>query len=362
LQNIFINNFPFSKAAAEHLKKLDIDIKTLPTQFPTSFNEAFKRLNNLIDGSIIPDKVDTSLTSSEVLIYAIIRVFIELINEDFLRNRFAEAFSKRTEKILQSESPKTIKNLAINTFNWDLAEEIHVSARTYEWKLQFNDFLEVAPDLMANDWKLINQEMHDGWVFLTKEKLIRIIAEKTKFYIAKRKIAREEIPKLPESYESYLNELKTKVNTIKTDLASQRVYSDEIKKSAYPPCLNFILKKAEKGENLAHPERLFLTFFLLNIETSIDDVLNVFKTQPDFNEEITRYQVEFAAGKRGSGTKYTSFGCPKLISYGLCQKRSDPEKWCQNGRVFKKTLKNPLQYYRAKAYLLDKEQKKMNKT
>ncbi|MFX1293775.1 MAG: hypothetical protein ACFFD2_02780 [Promethearchaeota archaeon] len=358
MQNIFANNFPFSRAAAEHLQKLDIDIQTLPKHFPSSLKEAYQRLWTLIDKNIIPEKVDTSLSSSEVLIYAIIRVFIELLDDDFLRNRFAEAYSKRTEKILLSEGIKTIKNLAYNTYNWELIEEIHVATRRYNWKLKFHNFLEVAPNLMASDWKLINQDMHNGWVFLTKEKLIRILAEKTKIYIIKRKIPREKIPNLPESYDPYLDELKIKLNALRKNLNSQRVYSDEIKKNAYPPCVIFILKKAGKGENLAHPERLFLTFFLLNIGTSIDDVLDVFKTQPDFNEEITRYQVEFAAGKRGSGTKYTSLGCPKLISYGLCKKEIDPMEWCINGKVFKKLLKNPLQYYRGKTYLLKNEQEK----
>ena len=358
MQNIFINSFPFSKKAAEHLKELDIDIRTLPTDFPTSFKEAYERILNLIESNTLPEKVDTSLTSPEVLIYAIMRVFIEVLDEDLLRNRFAEAYSKRTEKLLLSESSKTLIKLASNTFNWELIEKNHIAARTYDWKLRFNNFLEVAPSLMANDWKLINQDVHNGWISLTKEKIIRLLAENAKFYILKRKISRGELPKLPESYDSYLNELKLKIGVLKKNFESQRFYSNEVMKSAYPPCIQFVLKKAEKGENLAHTERLFLTFFLLNIGTPIPDVLDVFKNQPDFKEDMTRYQVEFAAGKRGGGTAYTSYGCAKLISYGLCKKELDPTQWCINGKVFKKILKNPLQYYRGKAYLLNLEQKK----
>jgi len=360
LQNIFIHNFPFSKEAAEHLQNLDIDIRKLPLEYPTSFKEAFNRLIELIKKNLLSEQIDTSLTSSEVLIYAILRVFIEVLDDDFLRNRFAEAFSKRTEKILFSESSKTLKKLASKTFNWNIIEESHIAARTYDWKLSYYNFLEVAPKLMANDWKLINQIMDKGWVSLTKEKLIRILAEKTKIYIISRKISREEIPKLPEDYDSYLNELKLNLSALKKDFISQKVYSDEVMKQAHPPCINFVLNKAKKGENLAHTERLFLTFFLLNIGTSLSDILDVFKASPDFKEDLTRYQIEFAAGKRGSGTTYTSFGCPKLISYGLCKRELDPMDWCMNGKVFKKLLKNPLQYYRGKIFLLNRDQNKKN--
>jgi DNA primase large subunit len=357
LQNIFINYFPFSKLAAEYLQKVDIDIRTLPTSFPNPFKEAYERLLDLIDKNIIPEEVDTSPTSSEVIIYAIMRVFIEILNEDLLRNRFAEAYSKRTGTILLSKKDSSsVLKLASSTFEWELKEEVHIGTRTYNWMLRFINFLEVAPRFMANDWKLINQDVQKGWVLLTKEKIIRLLAEQTKIYILKRRISHEELPKLPEIYDSYLTALKSKINELRAKFDSQRVYSDQILKSAYPPCVNGVLEKTEKGENLAHPERLFITFFLLNIGHSVSDVVDIFRNQPDFKEEMTRYQVEFSAGQRGSGTKYTSFGCPKLLTFGICRKESD--LWCRTGIIFKKPLKNPLHYYSAKIFVLNKEKAK----
>ncbi len=355
MQNIYINSFPFSRTAAEHLQKLDIDIRSLPINFPSSFKQAYQCLIDLIDHNKFPESVDTTLRSSEVIVYAIMRVFIEILNEDLLRNRFAEAYSKRTEKILLSiKNSIFLVKLATSTFGWDLQEETHVATRTFNWKLRFNNFLEVGPNLMANDWKLINQYLHDGWIFLTKEKLIRLISEQTKNYILNRKIDQKNLPELPQSYDDYLNALKSKMNNLKEKFESQRVYSDQIMKTAYPPCINFVLDKTEKGENLTHPERLFLTFFLLNIGHSVSDVIDTFRNQPDFKEDMTQYQVEFAAGKRGGGTKYTSYGCPKLISFGICKRELDP--WCASGLVFKKPLKNPLSYYKAKIYLIKKNQ------
>ncbi|MHA1130523.1 MAG: hypothetical protein ACTSQI_14710 [Candidatus Helarchaeota archaeon] len=359
MQNIFINNFPFSKNAAKYLQELDIDIQSLPEQFPTSFKEAYKRVIMLIDQNIIPKSVDTSLKSSEILIYAIMRFLIEVLDEDILRNRFAEAYSKRTERILISEKSSRHIFLLATTFNWNLLKEDYTTTRTYQWKLSCDNFLEVSPSLMANDWKLINQFVENGWVFLTKEKVIRLLAEKAKKYILNRKISDEEIPKLPNTFDLYLDELKFKVEELKNKFEAHKVYSDEIMKSAYPPCVNAVLEKTEKGENLTHTERLFITFFLLNIGHSISEVVDIFRNQPDFKEDITQYQVEFSAGKRGGGTKYTSYGCPKLISYGICKKYLDP--WCKANKVFNKMLKNPLQYYSGKIYLIKQNNGRKNR-
>ncbi|TFG05479.1 MAG: hypothetical protein EU536_01885 [Promethearchaeota archaeon] len=366
MQNIFINSFPFSKQASEHLRELEIDIRTLPENFPNSFHEAYNRLISLIEMKDLPEKINTSLTSPEVIVYAIMRVFIEILNDEFIRNRFAVAYSKRTEKLLlASKLSKYFESLAKNTFLWVVEDEEHTITRTTRWKIKFYNFLETAPSFMANDWKLINQAMIDGWVFLTEEKLIRLIAEKTKLYILNRRIPQSEMPTLPASYDSYLDTLNTRLAAQRKQYESQRVFSNEVIKKAYPPCVNETLAKAKSGENLAHPERLFLTFFLLNIGHSVSEVVDIFKNQPDFNEEMTHYQVEFADGKRGGGTKYTSFGCPKLLSYGICKRELD--SWCSKGVLpwkNPKPIKNPLVYYKAKIFLMeiDKSKEKEDKS
>jgi len=98
-------------------------------------------------------------------------------------------------------------------------------------------------------------------------------------------------------------------------------------KETYPPCITAILATLKKGVNLDHTSRLVLIFFLLNAEKSVEEIVDLFRAQPDFNEQKTTYYVEHAAGKRGSGTKYSSFGCAKIKSYGLCKEEQD--FWCR---------------------------------
>ncbi|MFX0139114.1 MAG: hypothetical protein ACFFDN_36065, partial [Candidatus Hodarchaeota archaeon] len=87
--------------------------------------------------------------------------------------------------------------------------------------------------------------------------------------------------------------------------------------------------------------RLVLIFFLLNAEKTIDEIVDLFRAQPDFNEGKTTYYVEHAAGKRGGGIKYQSFGCPKIKTYGLCKEEQD--FWCHMKRI-----NHPMKYFERK--------------
>ena len=64
----------------------------------------------------------------------------------------------------------------------------------------------------------------------------------------------------------------------------------------------------------------------------------MFKTFSDYNERLTRYQIEHIAGERGSGTKYTCPPCSVLQTHGVCKNRDET---CR--RIY-----HPLAYYKRK--------------
>jgi len=86
----------------------------------------------------------------------------------------------------------------------------------------------------------------------------------------------------------------------------------------FAPCIRAILYKLSQGENLSHNERLAIAFYYLNTNHSVEQTVDLFRTSPDFDEGIARYQVEFAAGMRGRGTKYSMYGCSKMRSLHMC--------------------------------------------
>ncbi len=70
---------------------------------------------------------------------------------------------------------------------------------------------------------------------------------------------------------------------------------------AFPPCVIALYDAASKSRHLSHVGRFTLTSFLINIGMSPEALTELFKSFSDFNERLTRYQVEHIAGSRGSG-------------------------------------------------------------
>ena len=61
-----------------------------------------------------------------------------------------------------------------------------------------------------------------------------------------------------------------------------------------------------------------LATYMLAIGKPVDEIVLMFENAPDFNEKITRYQVEHLAGMKGSHTKYSVPSCDKLRNENLC--------------------------------------------
>jgi DNA primase large subunit len=80
---------------------------------------------------------------------------------------------------------------------------------------------------------------------------------------------------------------------------------------------------------------------MLSVGMSSEDVFKFFRSVSDFNERMTRYQVEHIAGGRGSGTKYTPPNCATLRTHGVC---ISPDPECNRAVnplvCYKRKLKN----------------------
>lgn len=95
----------------------------------------------------------------------------------------------------------------------------------------------------------------------------------------------------------------------------------------FPPCISHALANVQGGVNLAHSMRFAMTSFLLSVGMSVDEILNLFNVSPDFDAEVTLYQIEHIAG--ATGNVYKPPACDTMRTYGncigkdrLCEKKS----------------------------------------
>ncbi|MEM2954263.1 MAG: DNA primase regulatory subunit PriL, partial [Candidatus Bathyarchaeia archaeon] len=92
---------------------------------------------------------------------------------------------------------------------------------------------------------------------------------------------------------------------------------------------------AQKGRHIPHIARFTLTTFLVNIGMPTENIIDLFRASSDFNERLTRYQVEHISGERGSRTRYKPPKCQTLKTHGICM---TPNKPCAK-------ISHPLKYY-----------------
>ena len=225
-----------------------------------------------------------------------------------------------------------------NNFGWDARLVNDFSLQPYVFAARFPVFLRNATGFHDKNWKLVNHLMIDGEVYLTEREVSRLLEEKVRKYIEGRLDTK--IKSLPPAIMARVNRLRQlaaeKQEQIRFEEMPERVVME-----AFPSCIKGVYDRVATGHPASHLGRFALTSFMLSIGMSAEDVFKFFRSVSDFNERMTRYQVEHIAGSKGSGTKYTPPNCSTLRTHGICV---SPESECE-GAVnplvcYKKKLKN----------------------
>ena len=272
--------------------------------------------------------------------YHAARLLIASLGDRWLASRYALAEAERSYKRLQNEEPRTIEALAkiLGVNLTYLAEPYRepiaivnnvVIYRQYEYRIHFLDYVKVAQRLLGDPtWRPTNLPVKQGYIYLTKKQITRILKEAIATHIERSIIGfRIELAALPQTVKEYVETVKgllsryRKPKVVKTGGKKYSIKLPEgvVLVEAFPPCMKDIYDALLRGENLSHHQRFAIATFMLNIGATIDQVVDLFRNVPDFNEKITRYQVEHLAGLRGSQKKYLTYGCEKMRTLGLCR-------------------------------------------
>ena len=255
----------------------------------------------------------------------------------FIKKRYALAEAKQTSSDLISLNESKEKLLKIaQDFDWKITLTPKGSPNaSLEFTVNFTDYLRNAAHLHDKKWKLINSILSEGNIYLNKKDVARLLEEEIKRRIDKRLDIK--LPKYPPE----LAAIAERVKKLAAEVIGQ-TETEELPKvvvqAAFPPCINALYEAASTSHQLSHIGRFTLTSFLINIGMTPENVNDLFKTFSDYNERLTRYQIEHIAGDRGSGTRYTPPQCSVLQTHGVC-KNSD--ELCRH-------IYHPLSYYKRK--------------
>lgn len=339
---IDLAKYPFIREAQKYIESLSLDIEDLHSpEYSSVLERGKERVMEALESGYVSYQGNAHV---ELLSFPIARLFVESLGDEYLRRRYAVAESKRIDKLLANEEDAKLINIIRETFGWDIKKAMErVGGRLYEYELKVNDYLTYAPYFQDRYWKLVNRVLDEGYVYLRKVDIARLVSEAVKWRLMEKK---GKTPDLPPAMKEILNKIRIKLENRKKDRGIEEGIS-EVSRESYPPCISKMLSEILAGRNISHHARFTLTSFLINIGLPVDEVIQIFSNVPDFDENLTRYQVEHIAGIKGGGTKYTPPACNTLRTYGLCEKN----ELCKN-------INHPLSYYRKSLRIRQRENKK----
>jgi len=325
--------YPFSKEAIEFLRSISLSLdEFIQGEYKYILDYAYERVLSDLKGIVRKDWENDYVESVS---YYLATLIVAGTKNVYVYRRFSEAEAKRIYSLLKEENSSIIVKLG-RELDIDIKHEGNV------FKVDFIDFIKISRSLSSIHWRLYNYRVRDGYLILDKRRVSRLLTQTIKERIFSMIMKIGDIP--PE-----INSLSQKV--LEKIPKRLRLPDEELLKNVrvdeYPPCIRLLLENVSSG--LSHPGRFTLVTFLNAIGFTLDQIIDVFRVTPDFNERMTRYQVEHILGMRGSRIKYSVPSCKKIRSYGYCI----PDDICK-----KYAITHPLTYVKIKRRRREYESKR----
>lgn len=343
--------YPYLANLTDYTKEyfgVAVDIGAL-ADIPNYVERALRRVNTYLRNR----KYTPSLREDEEVFSFYLSLTSAALADSWALSKFVDYEAKRARHLLLAERDDLLEVLArrlglgleylgsdINKCGYAIVigEDIRTGktlVECYQFRVSIPQYLMSAEKLLTEPkWRLVNRLVKGGYVYLNKRDATRLLEEVVKRYIL------NNVMKTVIVNEGSTVKLKPLVDEVLRIVKDVRGYvrrkEDKLPQgvidySLFPPCIKEIHNALLKGEHLSHHQRFALATFLLNIGASVDEILELFKRSPDFNERVARYQIEHLAGMRGSRKKYYVYSCEKMRTLGLC--------------ISNCGTKSPLQYY-----------------
>jgi DNA primase large subunit len=324
--------YPFLQEASAYIQESKFDFAEFDRpEMIHIINRAVEKLENELKGKIYSNLDEYEI---EIMTFLVSLLLIKSIGLEEVSKKCSLFEAMRVERFLSTdlsiERSSQKKKLLVQKIFQDLFDiNIDVDSTSSICKLSVPDYLLRASKMYEQEWKLINRSVKDGYVYLDTDEAVRLIRNELSNLIYTR-IKNMKVYEVPIIIKSKADELRKKYS-------GRYIYRNQFKILEYPPCIKHAMEIINKGENLPHSARFMLATYMLAIGKTEEEVIEIFKNSPDYNEKITRYQVEHLAGKKGSHIKYSVPSCDRLRSEDLCF----AVKECEN-------LINPIQFGRRK--------------
>ncbi len=312
--------YPFLNEASLYIKDTHFDLLEFDrSEMSFIINRSFDKIESFIKNNETRYYYKIDKFEIEILTFLASLLILRATSIDIVTKRFALLESMRFEKYLIDDLKNSFKDekkrlILLKIFKEVFKIDVYAETKTIEvYKIRVLDYIKRSIIFHEQEWKLINRTVKDGYVYLTVTEIVRLFRNELSLLIID-KIKNMKSIAFPNQVLIKSQKLKSYWDSInkKTDTNFAN------KKNITPPCIEHLYRVLDAGENLPHSARLLLATFLLHSGKSIEEIVEMFKKLPDFNERITKYQLEHLSGKTGSSKKYFVPSCEKIKMENLC--------------------------------------------
>ncbi|MFA6332400.1 MAG: DNA primase regulatory subunit PriL [Methanoregula sp.] len=330
-----LSHFPFLKKAQDHARGRFSSLDSLlsDARGQALVDRALARVQDAITPKKVFAPDVTGTPEEEIAAYAMARIIVSCVNDRQLIDRLTRYEAERAYYFLVREEDWN-QNYQQEDGEYSrlcvaLAAELGI--RITQDRMPLVDYVELVAPLHDDRFHLVNRRLERGFVEIKKEERYELVRERVRILL------RRDLPhKVPAAL---CEQLSPRVTALKKAYQEQMLQQfGSIEESAFPPCMQALITALTAGTNLTHAGRFALTSFLHTIGMDLNGIAALYARSPDFNPEMTMYQVEHITGRGGSGTEYTAPACAAMRTTGLCVHR-DP--LCEK-------VSHPLSYYKVK--------------
>jgi DNA primase large subunit len=212
------------------------------------------------------------------------------------------------------------------------------------------DYVRLSVAVREADFRLSRQDVEHGKVRVGRVRAARLVQEAIRLRLAIALPLAEDVRQRVREQEAEL--LRTLAERSPAPVARSGPGATVVRPELFPPCIRKMQRMLQAGENLSHAGRFGLAAFLHRAGADFESIVDAYRGAPDFDESVTRYQVEHITHHDG-GAGYTPPECDTLRTHGLCFRDGDPAAERPADRLrdelcFRPDLRHPLQYYRWK--------------
>mgnify|MGYP001565121706 FL=1 len=323
--------YPFLEAAGEYVRRRGLSLDDISQP---DFNEVIERAKSRVLQAIMRHEVSAEVGGGEIspevelLSFPVALMLVKATDMNHLISRYSHAEALRVERLLKDEREELVVQIFRNVLKIDLSPvNVNYIFKHLDYKIPMMEYLKRSTKFHEPQWKLINKTVHQGYVYLNTKELVSLIRQEID-YIIRRRLTDLVLPRLPENIEKIVREISTFSPPLPKVHEQVIITPDR-----YSPCVTMALNMLQKGENLPHSARFLLTTYFVSMGKTVDDIVTLYLRSPDFNERITRYQVEHISGLRGGRVKYRCPSCRTMATHSFCFKTEE----CDD-------IKNPLQF------------------